>query len=31
VQAATGNIFHLFGEGPASRTHPSVANWQKYY
>jgi len=31
VQAVTGNIFHLFGEGPASRTHPSVANWQQYY
>ncbi|MHB1497809.1 MAG: N,N-dimethylformamidase beta subunit family domain-containing protein [Acidimicrobiales bacterium] len=31
VQAATGNIFHLFGQGPASKTHPSVANWQKYY
>ena len=31
VQAATGNILHLFGEGPASKTHPSVANWQTYY
>jgi hypothetical protein len=31
VRAVTGNIMHLFGEGPASRTHPSVANWQKYY
>lgn len=31
VQAATGNIFHLFGEGPASKAHPSVANWRKYY
>jgi hypothetical protein len=31
VQAATGNIFRLFGEGPASRYHPSVANWRKYY
>jgi len=31
VQAVTGNILHLFGEGPASEHHPSVANWQKYY
>jgi hypothetical protein len=31
LQAATGNIFHLFGEGPASKTHPSVANWRQYY
>lgn len=31
VQAVTGNIFKLLGEGPASRTHPSTANWQQYY
>lgn len=31
VQAVTGNIFRLFGEGPAGKYHPSVANWQQYY
>lgn len=31
VQAVTGNILHLFGEGPAGKYHPSVANWQQYY
>jgi len=31
VQAVTGNIMRLFGQGPAGRLHPSVANWQKYY
>jgi hypothetical protein len=31
VRAVTGNILRLFGEGPAGKVHPSVANWQKYY
>jgi hypothetical protein len=31
VRAVTGNILRLFGQGPAGRYHPSVANWQKYY
>jgi hypothetical protein len=31
VQAVTGNILRLFGEGPAGKYHPSVANWQRYY
>jgi hypothetical protein len=31
VQAVTGNILRLFGEGPAGRHHPSVATWQRYY
>ncbi|HYA44813.1 MAG TPA: N,N-dimethylformamidase beta subunit family domain-containing protein, partial [Acidimicrobiales bacterium] len=31
VRAVTGNILRLFGEGPASRSHPSVANWRRYY
>jgi hypothetical protein len=31
VQAVTGNILRLFGQGPAGKYHPSVANWQKYY
>ena len=31
VQAVTGNILRLFGERPAARFHPSVANWQRYY
>jgi hypothetical protein len=25
----TGNILRVFGQGPAGRTHPSVANWQQ--
>jgi hypothetical protein len=25
----TGNILRAFGQGPAGRTHPSVANWQQ--
>jgi hypothetical protein len=25
----TGNIMRVFGQGPAGRTHPSVANWQQ--
>jgi hypothetical protein len=29
VQRITGNIFKLFGQGPAARFQPSVANWQK--
>jgi hypothetical protein len=31
VQAVTGNIMRLFGQGPAGKYHPSVANWHKYY
>jgi hypothetical protein len=31
VQAVTGNILRLFGEGPAGKYHPSAANWQQYY
>jgi hypothetical protein len=31
VEAVTGNILRLFGQGPAGRNRPSVANWQKYY
>jgi hypothetical protein len=31
VQAVTGNILRLFGQGPAGKYHPSVANWQHYY
>jgi hypothetical protein len=27
----TGNLFELFGSGPAGRSRPSVANWQSYY
>jgi hypothetical protein len=29
VQRMTGNILKLFGEGPAARLQPSVANWQQ--
>jgi hypothetical protein len=29
VQRITGNIFKLFGQGPAARFQPSTANWQK--
>jgi hypothetical protein len=29
VQRVTGNILRVFGQGPAGRTHPSVANWQQ--
>jgi hypothetical protein len=29
VQRMTGNILKLFGEGPAARLQPSVANWQR--
>ena len=28
VQHITGNILRLFGQGPAGRTVPSVANWE---
>ena len=28
VQAITGNILRVFGQGPAGLTEPSVANWQ---
>jgi hypothetical protein len=24
----TGNLLHLFGQGPAGRSEPSVANWR---
>jgi hypothetical protein len=29
VQKITGNLFRLFGQGPAGRLIPSVANWQQ--
>jgi hypothetical protein len=29
VQRITGNIFRLFGQGPAARLQPSVANWRQ--
>ena len=29
VQRMTGNIFELFGQGPAARTKPSIANWRQ--
>jgi hypothetical protein len=29
VQQMTGNIFRLFGQGPAARFQPSVANWRQ--
>ena len=29
VQRMTGNILKLFGEGPAAKIEPSVANWQQ--
>ncbi|MDQ2811843.1 MAG: hypothetical protein M3Z75_08185 [Actinomycetota bacterium] len=29
VQRMTGNIFKLFGQGPAARIRPSVANWRQ--
>ncbi len=29
VQKITGNLFRLFGQGPAGRLVPSVANWQQ--
>jgi hypothetical protein len=29
VQQITGNIFKLFGQGPAARLQPSVANWRQ--
>jgi hypothetical protein len=25
------NVFSVFGAGPASATHPSVANWRPFY
>ena len=25
------NVFSVFGAGPASKTHPSVPNWQSFY
>jgi hypothetical protein len=29
IQRITGNIFKLFGQGPAARLRPSVANWHQ--
>jgi len=29
IQRITGNILRAFGQGPAQRTHPSVANWRQ--
>jgi hypothetical protein len=29
VQRITGNIFRLFGQGPAARIQPAVANWRQ--
>jgi hypothetical protein len=29
VQRITGNIFKLFGQGPAARIRPSVPNWRQ--
>ena len=29
VQRMTGNILKLFGQGPAARIQPSVANWRQ--
>jgi hypothetical protein len=29
LQQITGNILRVFGQGPAGRTHPSVANWRQ--
>lgn len=29
LQRITGNIFRVFGQGPAGHTHPSVANWRQ--
>jgi hypothetical protein len=29
VRRITGNILRLFGEGPAARHEPSVANWRQ--
>lgn len=31
MQQMTGNLFALFGTGPAAQTQPSKANWQQYY
>jgi hypothetical protein len=31
VAAMTSNVLWLFGQGPAGRLRPSVANWQTYY
>jgi hypothetical protein len=31
IARMTGNLLLLFGEGPAGRFQPSVANWQKIY
>ncbi|HEX3787757.1 MAG TPA: N,N-dimethylformamidase beta subunit family domain-containing protein [Pseudonocardiaceae bacterium] len=31
VQKITGNVFWLFGQGPAGRQQPSVANRQQFY
>jgi hypothetical protein len=29
VQRITGHIFRLYGQGPAARLQPSVANWRQ--
>ncbi|HVV24050.1 MAG TPA: N,N-dimethylformamidase beta subunit family domain-containing protein, partial [Pseudonocardiaceae bacterium] len=29
--AVTGNLLSVFGQGPAGRTHPSVANFRAFY
>jgi len=31
VDQMTGNLFALFGTGPAGATQPAKANWQQYY
>ncbi len=31
VEQMTGNLLELFGQGPAGRTQPSTANWNRYY
>ncbi|HET6874379.1 MAG TPA: N,N-dimethylformamidase beta subunit family domain-containing protein [Acidimicrobiales bacterium] len=31
VDQMTGNLFKLFGEGPAGQTTPSVPNWRQIY
>jgi hypothetical protein len=31
IEAMTDNVLWLFGQGPAGRLRPSVANWHTYY
>jgi hypothetical protein len=31
IARITGNLFRLFGEGPAGKYQPSVANWRRFY